>query len=351
VAFSGYEIGISVISIMIAAAGIILGIGYAMNDRKLKEFGLSEIYQSLINAAILGSIIVAFGSSGLLTGVINSLSTGVTPQSCQSYFYGNSALCFSYNYLVGGLSVVINGNIYPSLITSTTGLLAAVTGLYIVIGTLASVSINVFVISVSLQGLAVFLGPLRGLTDFLAFAMISIIAQAALLKFVSITAISFMLPVGLVLRTFYFTRRLGGTIIAIAIGLFVVLPMTYVFSAYMIDSFATGGSQQVFAQAIGALNSSSSSTSTTSQLVARAVSLASPVGGAASGITGSLLSALGSASGVMTALINTVGDAIAFLIVQVFVLPTFDIVLTIVSIRELARILGSEVSLGRFDIF
>jgi hypothetical protein len=349
VPFSGYDIGITAVSIMIAVSGIILGIGYSLSDRKLKQLGMSELYQALISAALLGSLILMFGPSGLFTSIINSLSSGVQPQSCQGYFYGNSALCFSYSYLIGGLTVQISNNTQPSLIASTTGMLAAASGLYMVIGTLASVKMDVGIISVGLQGLAVFLGPLKGITEFLAFAILSIIAQAAILRFISVASITVLLPLGLVLRVFYFTRRLGGTIIAITIGLFAVLPLTYVLGAILLNSFSGYAQSQMFDSATSALNSSSSSSSSTGGLVQEAVSTLSS-GNSISSASG-LTSLLRGASAVLSSLVNEVGDALAFLVLQVFLLPTFDLILTIVSIRELARILGSEVSLGRFDIF
>ena len=44
---TGYEISVYVISIMIAISGISLGIGYAFNEKRFKEFGKEELYQSV----------------------------------------------------------------------------------------------------------------------------------------------------------------------------------------------------------------------------------------------------------------------------------------------------------------
>jgi hypothetical protein len=39
---------------------------------------------------------------------------------------------------------------------------------------------------------------------------------------------------------------------------------------------------------------------------------------------------------------------IAVLIVEVFLIPAFSVILTAVSIRELAKLLGTEINFGRF---
>ncbi len=340
----------SLIAIMLAVAGILLGLGYALGDKRLKEFGMSELYQSLINAAILGSLILAFGPSGIITNTINSLSAGVQPQSCSAYFDGNSALCFSYAYLAGNTTVQVYNNTVLSLRTSTAGMLVASSGLYILIGTLASVKVEAGFIAFGLQGLTVFMGPLKAITDFLTFAILSIIAQAVILKFIGVTAISTLLPVGLVLRTFYFTRALGGSIIAITIGFFAILPMTYVMGAIMLNDFSGYNQAQLFANADSALSSTSSG-SAGGLADGSLSSIPSNPNSITIGTVASISALLEGASNALSSLIDYVGDAIAFIVLQVFLLPTMSLILTVISIRELARLLGSEITFGRFDVF
>ena len=72
--FWAYEISLGLIAIMLAVSGMILGLGYATDDKKLKEFGREELLQSLINGAIVGALLVAFGSGGFFTVLINAIS-------------------------------------------------------------------------------------------------------------------------------------------------------------------------------------------------------------------------------------------------------------------------------------
>ena len=62
----GFSIAVYVIGIMLAIAGISLGIGYAANKRSLKEFGKEEIYQSVINGVLVGSMLILFSQNGIV---------------------------------------------------------------------------------------------------------------------------------------------------------------------------------------------------------------------------------------------------------------------------------------------
>ncbi len=352
--FAGYGVAVTVVAVMISVFGIVYGLGIALDDKKIKEFGKYEIYQSLINGAIIGFLFIAFTPNGVITAVINNFSSGVTSQPCSPPMAYNSAICFSYNYLFGSLSVGVNGNTYPSLIASTLALLTSTTVLYMMIGTLSTVSFSIVVISVGLAGLNIFLGPLRDIIDLLVLNLFLIIAQAALLKFIAATAISMVLPIGLVLRSFFFTRRLGGTLIAIAIGFFAVYPLTYVLAAQLLNSYSTGGQ---FAQEVNnATNAVGGSVATAKGIEGATYSDAkgvitspatyllgfNPIGDAAGMILG-----LGNG---FSSLMSALGSVVSDLIIQVFILPIFSLILTIISVRELANIMGSEVSFGKFDV-
>ena len=64
--FGGYSIAITLVAIMVSVAGIIFGIGYSMDDRRLKELGRAELYQAIINGVIVGSLLLAFGTNGIV---------------------------------------------------------------------------------------------------------------------------------------------------------------------------------------------------------------------------------------------------------------------------------------------
>jgi hypothetical protein len=354
-AFQGYSVAVLLISIMIAVSGIVLGLGYASDEKKLKEFGRSELQQAIINGAIVGSLFMAFSQDGIVTTITNGLTSNLQLQaSCTGNMASNYALCFAHNYLVGsggmaGASgnVTVGGKPQTPLFYIVTNLLLNVGTLRAGLGALAGISVNLALVSLNPSYI---ISPLIGMLDeileFLGAAATGIWIQGLLLSLISAAALPILLPVGIVLRTLYITRRLGGAILAIAIGLFAVLPLTYVLNIQLMNSYV--------GQYTPELTTFSTYSQNTSSIVGSVLGLVSlgEIGpGKLAMNFGNVLNDMRSlVSGINQAVVNLFGYVSA-LIIEVFILPIFSIILTIISIRELARVLGSEVSLSRFDIF
>jgi hypothetical protein len=204
----------------------------------------------------------------------------------------------------------------------------------------ASLKISLLVVSISF---ATMLQPLLSILNYiistLSLTLASLVIQDMLLKFIAMSALSTLLPVGIILRTFYFTRRLGGAILAIAIALFTVFPLTYLFDAQLIAGYSTSSTA-----AVNALmqNSTALKNNVTSGFIT-----ANGTRSALSQISGGIESFSISAEKLFFSL----ADSVAMIIIEAFFLPILSIMLTVISARELARILGSEVSFGRFDMF
>ena len=343
-----YDISVGIIAIMLAVSGIVLGLGYATDDKRLKEFGRDELLQSLINGAIVGFLFVAFSSSGFFTLLVNTLANSQPiTASCPAFMNVNYAICFAYNYLVGISPVSINGASYPSLMDVSLPLLVGLSVSYTTLSLISSLQFSIGILSISLTGmLSPLLTQLSYLINALTFAITGIEAQAILLEFIAITAVPVLLPVGITLRALYFTRRLGGAIIAITIGLFAVFPLTYVLNAELTSSY------------FNATNAA-----TTDSLVSSLSNMKGSMMGTVSGISvaqnstarGDILSSLsGTISGLVggaEALFEELASAVAFLIIDIFFLPVFSLILTAISIKEFARLLGSEASFGRLFIY
>lgn len=343
---SAYAISLSLIAITIAIAGIVLGLGYALDDRKMKDFGKSELLQALISGAIIGALILIFGPAGLVANITNSVVSGSSlGASCQGFMSGNYAICFAYNYLVGLAPVTINGHQYESLAVSSMATLASLAIAYTTIGMIGAVQINIGVASISLSSvLSPIMTQLSYVIEAVSAALIAIEAQGVLLAFISISALTVLLPAGLVLRTVYITRRLGGALIAIVIGLWGVFPLTYVLNAELVGNYAAVDTNSTLTSFI---SFSSSAGSGILQGVPQSGEVNSTrANGILSGITSSLTSIVKAFEDIF----NSVVDAVALLIVQVFFLPLFSLAVTVVSIREFARVLGTEIDLGRFRL-
>ena len=337
-AIGAYNIAIDLVAIMLTISGIVLGIGFAADDKRLKEFGRSELQQALINCAIVGVLVSAFSSNGFVTMLINSITSSVQlGATCQGFMGSNYALCFAYDYLVGTGQVSIDGAQYLSLAETSFGVLASVISIYASLGIIGALKVG-GIVGVGFGGMIdPILNQLGYLTGALGTAIVGIEAQGILLKFVALTAVPVLLPAGMVLRIAYITRRLGSAMMAIAIGLFAVLPLTYVLNAELVAGYAD------------AFNSTAAGTFT---LNTSAVTNEMAIG--TSGLNASnSTSVAGIVSGVISSLegiIRPVLTTIAQIVIQVFFLPAFGLMLTAVSIREIAKVLGSEVSFGKLYI-
>jgi hypothetical protein len=353
--FPGYSVAVLLVSIMIAISGIAMGLGYAADEKKLKEFGRSELQQAIISGALVGSLFVAFSQYGIVSAIINGLTSNMQLQaSCPGSMASNYALCFAHNYLVGSGgeaagygSVTVNGQQQEPLFYTVTNLLLVIGELRAALGALAGISVNLALVSINPSYLiSPLISMLNEVLEALGAAATGIWIQGMLLSLIAASALPVLLPIGIVLRTLYPTRRLGGAILAITIGLFTVLPMTYVLNIQLMNGYIGQYSPEISAftayqqKASGLLGS-----------ILNLVSLGSLGFGKSAASVGNILNDITFLiSNINQAIVGLV-DYISALIIEVFILPIFSIILTIISIRELARVLGSEVSLSRFDIF
>lgn len=340
----GYDIAISIIAIMISIGGIILGIGYSLSNKKLKEFGYDEIFQSVINGIIVGVLFISFIPNGIIFNSINGImDSSSVSATCQNYMSENYAICFSYNYLIGMNPIYIHGKQFPSLLTDSKNLLIPVSVVYASVAVINSMEINLLIATINLNGI---FNPILKETGLIIratiTAIIGIYVQSILLNIISVIAIPILLPIGIVLRTFYPTRKMGGAIMAIAIGLFAVFPLTYLLDANITYNFTNTMSinQNVDSFTLGLNNIKNDVINAQS----KNLSTINPIIGKISSLTKNIFSSFYN-------WIKKVLDVFALLIIEIFVLPIFSLIITIISIKELASILGSEISLGKFDIF
>ena len=88
-----------------------------------------------------------------------------------------------------------------------------------------------------LAGLAVPIETLGFVFDMANKNLMAIRFQQTLMELLHLAFFPLFLSMGLFFRSLYFTRRLGGLLIAIALGAYIVLPLMYVFFHAMLFSF------------------------------------------------------------------------------------------------------------------
>ncbi len=331
-----FSVAVAVLSIMIGIGGISLGLGYASNSRPLKEFGRDELYQSLINGALIGGFVALFMPSGIITSVVNSITASSVSAQCPSYLLPNMAICFSYAYLSGS-GYTMNGIHHGSILSLSTLLLMGLYSLNTALGLLASIKISVLFITFSPQAiLAPVLGQLQLFIKALTTVALSAYVQSSILSAIAVSSLTILLPLGIVLRTFYPSRKLGGFLLAAVVGLYVVFPLTYIMNAGILDSYSVGISNYSIinmANAASNLNGYMSNVplNANESFIQKIV-----------GYLDSLLSGF-------SALVNQLMADISYFIMAAFLLPAFSIVLTSISVKELSAVFGSEINFNIFD--
>lgn len=335
----GYSIAVVVLAIMLMVGGIVYSIGIASDIRKLKDFGKDEILQTAINGVIVGTLIIALSQGGAISTVINGIVLNVSHGISCPAFNSNYAICFANNYLVG-TTINIKGSRFPSLLDAALELLIPTATAYGIIGTFSSVSLSVGLASISFKAIfSPILTEETYIISALTFSIISIYIQSALLEVISIITLPLLLPTGIILRTFYPTRKLGGSIIALSIGLFLIFPLTYLLDAQIAYNY----SNVTAATSAASILTYSKSISSNIFSMNRNSSISTYMSGT--------LNIASNFFSMFLTMISSILKAVALLVIEVFFMPAFSIILTAISTREFAKLLGSEISFGKFDIF
>ncbi len=337
---SGYGlfIAVSLLAIMISAGAIAFAIGIATGNRRLQEAGKEELNQCLINGLLISGFAVLFLPSGIMQSVIGSLTSG-TSSSCPTYMLANPAICFAQGYLSGS-GYTFGSAHYQSVLSQSSELILGLLSLNTVLGLLASLKITILIATIDLSSV---LYPVISQVQFFIKALstvsIGALVQSSILSAISVCATTAILPTGLILRTFYPTRQLGGFLIATSIGLYVVFPLTYVLDASIISSYQQGIS-----------NSSLSSLSSSASGLDSYVSGISARTNSTTAFLSGISSYLSQISADASSLISALSNYLSYLILATFILPAFSIVLTSISVKELSAILGSEITFNMFDV-
>jgi hypothetical protein len=339
----GFSISIYVLSIMFMLSGMVLGIGYALNDRRLKEFGRKELYQSIVNGVLIGSLLMLFANGGIITQLINSLTvSNGTILHCSEMLSVNKALCLAYDYLVGEQQYTFYGRVHSSVLSEVTGLITALLGLSAVLGAIAGIKINLVIITLSFGSVVnPLIYELQYIVKTLSAIAISILVQSAVLMVISVSTLTVLLPSGMILRTFYPTRRLGGFLTALSIGLYVVLPLSYVLNATILNQYSSNVNATE-------LNQITLSAQGIKDNIISSNRFANETGGF--GVIEGLSNSMYSLANSVDSTVNLVLSNVSEFIMYAFITPLFSLIVTGISIRELAELMGSEAFFGKFNI-
>jgi hypothetical protein len=315
-----YDAAVLVIIISIILAGIAVGLGKAFQNRKIEHWGRDELLQAFINGAIVGGLI---GLIAILNTAIISLVPASTGLLCPMTGNSTTAIGFAQCYL-------------EDLGTKVFDISSLLLDVNVIVGFITSIGIS-FIITVNpFAGLAPIGSVIGTIIETLYLFYTALQAQYSLLYFIGGAALTTFLPIGLILRCFFATRRLGGALIAMAIGMYVVFPLTFV-----LDYQSVAAMNRHILDSQSALDNFKSNFS-------YVMGMDFGSAGAARALVGNLTA--GGIYDAINGLVKALTAVQADLVVQVLILPLVGLIITAISIRELAGILGSEIGLGGFDV-
>ena len=336
-----FSIAIFTLVSMLILTAIVYVVGKLLANRKVEDWAKDEFIQVMINAALVGALFMLMApESGL---IINDFNAAVPTEAVQIPAIGDASigaitstctlvrtgtvLCFASNYLISLSNQLISVVSFLLMITP-------------LLDGLAKISMNLGIISLTpLSGFSVFTSIFSSIMQTLIYLDITANVENALLIFSDKVALTLFLPIGVVLRCFFATRRTGGALIALAVGAYLVFPLLICLNAIAVNQAMTSQFEPLVnsAAAISALNPFQTFQSTGDFAdPAKQSAYVDLLGQAANAI----MEALASLPGVLM-------TYIALVVVQIVVLPIIDLILTGIAIRELASIFGAEVHLGR----
>jgi hypothetical protein len=182
----------------------------------LQAWAKNEFFETNISALLVGSALFFVG----LTAILSQQVMGVNYIEAADLHVRTLAA-----ELMAVYAVLTKGIFAMSLMSSMWGSIA------LPIVPLVFVTIGITGVLMPFRGLDIVSNTLLMFTNILSFAIFSVIGQKLLLDFILQTAFRILLPIAIFLRCFTFTRKLGATLIAIAIGAYIVYPITLVMNA------------------------------------------------------------------------------------------------------------------------
>ena len=231
--------------ISVILISIVYVISNAISNDKLKAWAKSEIFEVLYSAILFGVIVFAIVSFDTVVNYLVFQQLG-TDTFAAAVCNGGSLNLQGTNYQQIPfchikLSMYFLGSLFNELSTMAFKTYQS----YTITSTIADMSVN-FELLTEKSGNFIF-NPWRGCFvignqiktmgfEFITKLMTITKLQEVFVTFIGKALFPVLLSLGIVLRSFPYTRKLGGLLMAIAISLFFIYPMFYVFGAFVMNA-------------------------------------------------------------------------------------------------------------------
>lgn len=343
--FVGIEIAVIVVTASIVLAGILIGLGRAFGYKRVEHFGIEELIQSMVNAAIIGSF-------AAIVELVGAVSATIVEDACTE-----------------GNVVVQLGCTLENIKALLFNFFQELVGVVNLIGYYQSLSLDFGAFGISpFQNLSTVTGVLSGQLLLSNLTILLIELNIQITNFIGQNALALLFPVGLVLRTLFATRKVGGFLIALAIGLYLFYPAfilifpgpdadlenatitmqsfnnnTYYTTLPIVDlndNYAIAGKLDIMSGRCLEVNLTNDS-ACEELLLEYGLATKSNI----TNITTIHENATVDLSGDLTYLTQMNTNALSKSLLYSVIAPIFSLIVTIVFVKELANVLGSEIGI------
>ena len=300
-----------VVSITFGIISLAYAVGTGFHLPKLQAWAKNEIYQafgSLFIAAMMFAIVEGINSTMNALGTLQPVACPIgTPPYATGGAIFEAVKCFMATLLNNFLST-----------------LGSLLGAEIVLGLIASTT---FKAQPYQLGISVSYGAgLAPITNLIALGVSSAAAgawlmniQLILLKLIE-NNILILFPIGIFLRAFPFSRAAGGSMMAIAIGLYVMYPSMWLFNAFVYAETGIAGAPAIL----------------TPQYILDCIHF-------------NLMACLSIPLTIIPDIVNLIPTIAYNLVYNLFIyavmLPLFNLIVTLIVINNLAQLLGGEIDI------
>ena len=215
--------GIAIIALFVAATILIIFflLSYAVDSREMRAMVAGELFQVFIGLVIIASFVGIEGFADEVIGPGLADYFGAPPDTTHIE-YAILVTNSTSNYLWDYAKVFSHNTVMP-------------------LGALSSISSNCIFLGLALtyNGCASMAVPFSSATlalRVLTTAILMLNSQLVLLSLANSFFFPVLLPVGLFLRCFHFTRGAGGLLIAIAVAFYFIYPFAVLLTKGMADS-------------------------------------------------------------------------------------------------------------------
>lgn len=201
-----HHIAVLLVVISIIISGIAIGLGKAFGYKRVENFGVEELLQAIVNAALIGGFVT-----------INETISIISREAVKGQFCADAAN-------PNGISILYC--IFDKLSTSFFTMFSELAKASNILGYYQSLVLNFGAFSITplanLQGISNVIFSQLTTSQFL---LVMLMLQLQILTFISQNAIQVLFPLGLLFRSFFATRKLGGFLVALSLSFFLLYPI------------------------------------------------------------------------------------------------------------------------------